>query len=114
MKKILDWLDERTGWRKVKEVILDRHIPKGVGWRYTLGSLTFFFFILQVVTGMLLAMHYSPSPDHAYDSVRYLSNEVPMGGFLRSLHKWGATGMVVTVFLHLLRVFFIGTHEKYS
>jgi ubiquinol-cytochrome c reductase cytochrome b subunit len=111
MKKILDWLDERTGWRKVKEVILDRHIPKGVGWRYTLGSLTFFFFILQVVTGMLLAMHYSPSPDHAYDSVRYLSNEVPMGGFLRSLHKWGATGMVVTVFLHLLRVFFMGAYK---
>ncbi len=44
MKKILDWLDERTGWRKIKEVILDRHIPKGVDWRYTLGSVTLFLF----------------------------------------------------------------------
>jgi len=111
MKTILDWLDERTGWRKVKEVILDRHIPKGVDWRYTLGSVTLFFFLLQVVTGILLAMHYSPSPDHAYDSVKYLSKEVPMGGFLRGLHKWGATGMVVTVFLHLLRVFFMGAYK---
>lgn len=111
MKKILDWLDERTGWRKIKEVIFDRHIPKGVGWRYTLGSITLFFFILQVVTGMLLAMHYSPSPDHAYDSVRYITNEVPMGSFLRSLHKWGATGMVVAAFLHLLRVFMMGAYK---
>ena len=111
MKNLLNWLDERTGWRKIKEVVLDRHIPKGVDWRYTLGSITLFFFILQVVTGILLAMHYSPSPDHAYDSVKYLSSEVPMGGLLRGLHKWGATGMVVSVFLHLLRVFFMGAYK---
>jgi ubiquinol-cytochrome c reductase cytochrome b subunit len=111
MKKILDWLDERTGWKKIKEVIFDRHIPKGVDWRYTLGSITLFFFILQVVTGILLAMHYSPSPDHAYDSVKYISSEVPLGGFLRGLHKWGATGMVVCVFLHMLRVFFMGAYK---
>ncbi|HUO57559.1 MAG TPA: cytochrome b N-terminal domain-containing protein [bacterium] len=111
MKTLLDWLDERTGWRKLKEVILDRHIPKGVDWRYTLGSITLFFFLLQVVTGMLLAMHYSPSPDHAYDSVKYLTDQVPMGRFIRGLHKWGATGMVVSVFLHLLRVFFMGAYK---
>jgi ubiquinol-cytochrome c reductase cytochrome b subunit len=111
MKKILDWLDERTGWKKIKEVIFDRHIPKGVDWRYTLGSVTLFFFILQVATGILLAMHYSPSPDHAYDSVKYLSNEVPLGNFLRGLHKWGATGMVVCAFLHMLRVFMMGAYK---
>ena len=111
MKKILDWLDERTGWKKVKEVILDRHIPKGVNWWYTLGSVTLFLFTIQVVTGILLAMHYSPSPDHAYDSVRYLSSEVPMGKWIRALHKWGATGMVVAVTLHLLRVFFMGAYK---
>jgi ubiquinol-cytochrome c reductase cytochrome b subunit len=82
-----------------------------VDWRYVLGSVTLFFFILQVVTGILLAMHYSPSTDHAYDSVKYLTNEVPMGSLLRGLHKWGATGMVVSVFLHLLRVFFMGAYK---
>jgi len=111
MKKILDWLDERTGWRKVKEVILDRHIPQGVNWWYTLGSITMFLFVVQVVTGILLAMHYSPSPDHAYDSVRYLGEEVPMGQWIRAIHKWGATGMVVAVTLHLLRVFFMGAYK---
>ncbi len=111
MKKILDWLDERTGWRKVKEVLLDRHIPRGVNGWYTLGSVTLFLFSIQVVTGILLAMHYSPSPDHAYDSVRYLSGEVPMGRWIRALHKWGATGMVVAVTLHLLRVFFMGAYK---
>ncbi len=111
MKTILDWLDERVGWRKIKEVIFDRLIPKGVDWRYTLGSITLFFFILQVTTGILLAMHYSPSPDHAYDSVKFISNNVPMGAFLRGLHKWGATGMVVSVFLHMLRVFFMGSYK---
>jgi ubiquinol-cytochrome c reductase cytochrome b subunit len=111
MKKILDWLDERTGWRKVKEVVLDRHVPQGIDWRYTFGSITIFFFVVQVVTGILLAMHYSPSPDHAYDSVKYLSSSVPMGNFLRGLHKWGATGMVVFVSLHLLRVFFMASYK---
>ncbi len=111
MKEILDWLDERTGWKKVKEVIFDRHIPKGVNWWYTLGSVTLFLFVIQVVTGILLAMHYSPSPDHAYDSVRYITNTVPMGKLLRSLHKWGATGMVVAVALHLIRVFFMGAYK---
>ncbi len=111
MKEILDWLDERTGWKKVKEVILDRHIPKGVNWWYTLGSVTLFLFTVQVVTGILLAMHYSPSPDHAYDSVQFLSSDVPMGKWIRAIHKWGATGMVVAVTLHLLRVFFMGAYK---
>jgi ubiquinol-cytochrome c reductase cytochrome b subunit/menaquinol-cytochrome c reductase cytochrome b subunit len=66
VKQILDWLDERTGWRKLKAALLDRKIPKGVNWLYTLGSLLAFLFVLQAVTGILLAMHYSPSPDHAY------------------------------------------------
>ncbi len=111
MKEILDWLDERTGWKKIKEVILDRHIPKGVNWWYTLGSVTLFLFVIQAVTGILLAMHYSPSTDHAYDSVRYLSNEIPMGRWIRAIHKWGATGMVVAVTLHLIRVFFMGAYK---
>ncbi len=65
-----------------------------------------------MVTGILLAMHYSPSPEHAYDSVKYISSEVPMGKLLsRGLHKWGATGMVVAVFLHLLRVFYMGAYK---
>lgn len=108
---VADWLDERTGWRTLKEVLLDRHIPKGVNWFYTLGSASGFLFMVQAVTGMLLAMYYAPSPDHAYDSVRYITHEVPMGSFLRGLHAWGASAMVVVVVLHMLRVFFMGAYK---
>ena len=111
MKNFLDELDERTGWRKVKETLLDRKIPKGVDWRYTLGSMAGFLFLMQAVTGMLLAMHYSPSQDHAYDSIRFIMDVVPMGAFLRGLHKWGASAMVVVVVLHMIRVYFMAAYK---
>jgi ubiquinol-cytochrome c reductase cytochrome b subunit len=111
VKQILDWLDERTGWRKLKAALLDRKIPKGVNWLYTLGSLLAFLFVLQAVTGILLAMHYSPSPDHAYQSVVYFQNEVFMGRFIRGLHRWGASAMVLVAFLHMLRVYFMAAYK---
>lgn len=103
------WFDERTGWVKVKEVLLDRKIPHVNFW-YVLGSISGFLLVLQAVTGILLAMSYSPSPDHAYDSVRYISS-VPGGEFLRGLHVWGASAMVACVFLHMLRVFFMASYK---
>ena len=110
--RLADWLDDRTGWRTLKATLLDRHIPRGVGWAYTLGSASLTAFLVQAVTGILLAMHYSPSPDHAYDSVKFVTESVPLGGFLRGLHKWGATAMVVLVILHALRVFVMGAYKK--
>jgi len=104
-----NWLDERIGWKKIKEVLLDRKIPR-VTSLHTLGSICLFLFILQVITGIFLAMNYSPSPDHAYDSVRYIS-EIPGGRFLRGLHFWSATAIVIGVFLHMLRVFFMGSYK---
>jgi len=108
--KIAEWLDERTGWKTLKLVLLDRKIPNVNGW-YVLGSICGFLFILQAVTGIFLAMNYSPSPDHAYDSVNYISSEIPGGAFLRGLHAWGASAMVIAVFLHMLRVFFMGSYK---
>ena len=111
MSRLLDWLDERTGWRKVKAALLDRKIPKGVNWAYTLGSLLAFLFVVQAVTGILLAMHYSPSPDHAYQSIVYLQHHVFLGRFIRGLHRWGASAMVLVAFLHLLRVYFMAAYK---
>ena len=105
-----DWLDERTGWKTLKKTLLDRNIPK-INWWYTLGSITAFLFIMQGVTGIFLAMNYSASPDHAYDSVNYITREVPAGAFLRGLHAWGASAMVASVLLHMLRVFFMGSYK---
>lgn len=111
MRLLADWLDERIKSREIKKALLDRKIPKGVGWLYTLGSISFFLLIAQIITGILLAMNYSPSPDHAHASVRYIMEQVPMGPFLRGFHKWGASFMVAATTLHMLRVYFMGSYK---
>lgn len=111
IEALLNWLDETTGWRTLKVNLLDRKIPKGVNWANTLGSLLLFCFGIQAITGMLLAMHYAPSPDHAYQSIQFLGTQIPMGAFLRGLHHWCASAMVVLAVLHLLRVFFQAAYK---
>jgi len=108
--KFADWLDERVGWRQVWEAIFLRKIPK-VNWFYTLGSATLFLAINQAVTGILLTIYYVPTPDHAYDSVQYITTQVAMGWLIRGLHHWGASAMVVIVVLHMLRVIFYGAYK---
>ena len=109
--RIVDWIDERTSIRSSLGYLLDRKIPKGVNWWYTFGSATLFLFVLQAVTGTFLAMYYSPSPDHAFDSVEYINNEVVFGRVVRGIHHWGASAMVALVFLHMLRVLVMGAYK---
>ena len=108
--KIGSWLDERTGWRQVWETLFLRKLPK-VNWLYTLGSASLFVALNQGVTGILLTIYYVPTPDHAYDSVQYITTQVPMGWLIRGLHHWGASAMVVLVVLHMLRVIFYGAYK---
>jgi len=103
-KKVYAWLDERIGLQDLYKGILDRPEPKGNWWN-TLGSASLFLFVLQGVTGIFLTAYYTPSPDHAYDSITYIMNSVAFGWLIRGIHHWGATLMVVVVFIHLLRVF---------
>lgn len=105
-----NWLDERFGWRSVWTAIFLRKIPH-VNWFYTLGSATLFIATLQIVTGILLTIYYVPTPDHAYDSVIYITTQLPAGWFIRGLHHWGASAMVVLTALHMLRVFFYGAYK---
>ena len=115
MSRIEEWLDERLDIKSIRAALLDRAMPrdlaKPIGWLYTLGSATLFLFILQAITGMFLAMNYAPSPDHAYDSIQFINNEVFFGWLLRGIHKWGASAMVVMVVLHMLRVFFLAAYR---
>ena len=108
--KIGDWLDERFSWREVWEAIFMRKVPH-VNWFYTLGSATLFVAIMQGVTGILLTLYYVPTPDHAYDSVVYITTQLPFGWLIRGLHHWGASAMVVLTVLHLLRVFYFGAYK---
>ncbi len=109
-KRMFPWLDERLGISGIYKTIFDRMVPK-VNWWFTLGSATLFLFALQVVTGIMLSVYYVPSPDKAYDSIQYIMNGVAFGWLIRGIHHWGATLMVITVFLHMLRVFFYAAYK---
>ncbi len=108
---LVGWVDERTGATPFLTGMLLRKVPKGTNWFYTLGSATMFAFIMQAVTGVFLAMYYTPSPVEAYASITHLTNDVFMGEFVRSLHKWGASVMIILIFLHMGRVFFFGAYK---
>jgi quinol-cytochrome oxidoreductase complex cytochrome b subunit len=105
------WLDERLDLRGAKRDLLDREVPARLTWWHTLGSATFTVFLVQVITGTTLATYYSPSPDHAYDSVRYIADHVASGALLRGIHHWGASAMVVLVVAHMIRVFAVGAYK---
>ena len=108
--RILTWLDERLGLKSIYDVVLDRKIPK-VNWAFTLGSATLFLVVTQGVTGILLSAYYVPHPEQAYDSIQYIMNDVTFGWLIRGIHHWGATLMVVFVFLHMLRTFFYAAYK---
>src|ERR671921_1319237 len=107
----IDWIDERTSLSGALRWTLFRKVPKGTNWFYTLGSATMFAFLSQAVTGVFLAMYYNPSPTRAYESTRHITNEVFLGEFVRGMHKWGSTVMVILIFLHMARVFFFGAYK---
>lgn len=109
--RIGDWLDRRLNIRAVKRTLLDEPIPGGASWIFVFGSATLFLFILQAVTGMFLTIYYAPTPDHAYDSVKFIETQVTFGGFIRGLHHWGASAIVIAVGLHLLQVFLYGAYK---
>lgn len=105
------WLEERLELNKYTDWFLYRKVPRGVGWAYTLGSATGITFLLLLFTGAFLIMNYSPSPDHAYDSIQYIMNEVPFGAIIRSIHFWSASIMVVLIGLHGMRIFFMAAYR---
>jgi len=109
--RIYEWLDSRLKLKSLENTLLDEPIPGGASWIYVFGSATLFIFILQAITGMFLAVYYAPTPDHAYDSVQFIENQVTFGWFVRGLHHWGASGMVIAVGLHILQVFLYGAFK---
>ena len=106
-----DWVDERTSLSGGVRWMLFRKVPKGTNWFYTLGSATMFAFVSQAITGVFLAMYYVPSPTQAYESARHITNDVFLGEFVRGMHKWGSTVMVILIFLHMGRTFFFGAYK---
>lgn len=108
---LVGWVDERTGASPFLTGLLFRKVPKGTNWFYTLGSATLFAFVSQAITGVFLAMFYVPSPTEAYDSISHITDDVFLGQFVRGMHLWGATVMVIVIFLHMGRTFFFGAYK---
>ena len=107
-----DWLDSRTGFRAAAKHLLDEPLPRGVGWWFVTGSIVLFLLSVQLLTGIVLAIYYSPSPDHAYDSVRFIMERVTLGRVLRGLHFFGASFIVIAAIVHMSRVVLFGSYKK--
>jgi quinol-cytochrome oxidoreductase complex cytochrome b subunit len=109
---IFEYLNEKLGFTSRHRRVLDRPVPAGMSYLNCFGGIAFTLFIILVLTGFLLAGQYTPTETEAYRSVQRLHREVPLGGVLRAVHYWAANLMVVTVLLHMLRVFITGSYKN--
>src|SRR3712207_3580346 len=107
----LDWLEERSGLVGGMKYFLFRKVPHDISWAQTLGSATLTAFIVQAVTGVILAMYYKPHPDTAYESIQYITNDVTLGWLVRGMHRWGASVFIILMFFHMARVFLMGAYK---
>ncbi|MET3575149.1 menaquinol-cytochrome c reductase cytochrome b subunit [Bhargavaea ullalensis] len=119
LNRIYDWVDERLDITPIWRDIADHEVPEHVNpahhfsaFIYCFGGLTFFVTVIQILSGMFLTMYYTPDIENAWRSVYYLQNEVAFGEIVRGMHHWGASLVIVMMFLHTLRVFFTGSYKK--
>ena len=109
---VTDWLHSRTGYRTARHHLLEEPIPSGAGWWFTTGSIVLFLLTIQLVTGVVLAMYYVPSPADAYDSVRFIGERLAFGHVLRGLHHFGASFIVIASVVHMLRVVVYASYKR--
>jgi len=107
----IDWLEERSGLVGGLKYFLFRKVPSDSNWMHTLGSATLTAFLVQALTGVILAMYYQPDPDHAYKSIQHITNDLTLGWLVRGMHKWGASVFIILLFFHMARVFLFGAYK---
>ncbi len=107
----LDWLEERSGLVGGVKYFLFRKVPGDVNWFQTLGSATLTAFLVQALTGAILAMYYKPDPREAYASIQNITNDLWGGWLVRGMHRWGASVFIILLFLHMGRVFLFGAYK---
>lgn len=110
--KLLEYLNKRMGFTNRHRRIMDKPVPGWINYFYCFGGIAFTLFILQLLTGLLLSVHYTPSEAEAYRSIQRLHQVVPLGRLLRATHHWAANLMVVMVLFHMLRVFITGSYKN--
>ncbi len=114
MSRVADWWYERVpisgaDLRELTNEPVPNHMKK---WWFCLGGTPAYLFVVQIITGIMLALYYQPASATAYESVRFITEEVPFGWYFRSLHKWAATLMIAAVVLHQMRVYFTGAYRR--
>lgn len=109
---VYDWLDERLGLKAVSSFLSKKTVPiHGQTYWYYWGGITLTFFIIQIITGILLLIYYRPGPE-AYESVRKITYEYEFGWLIRSVHHWAANLMVLSVFVHMFSAFFMRAYRR--
>ena len=107
----INWIEERSGLVSATKWFLFRKVPRDVSWAQTLGSATLTAFLVQLATGVILAMYYRPDPATAYASIQHITNDLTWGWLVRGMHRWGASVFIILMFLHLGRVFLFGAYR---
>ena len=112
MAKLMEWVDERFPATKVwEEHVSKYYTPKNFNFWYYFGSLLMLVMVLQIVTGIVLTMHYKPDADLAFASVEYIMRDVPAGWFIRYLHSVGASMLFLAIYLHMFRAMLYGSYK---
>jgi ubiquinol-cytochrome c reductase cytochrome b subunit len=109
--RLVTWLDQRTGVDSLLHETLDEPIPGGASWAYIFGSGLLFLFVSQVITGVFLALYYVPSADHAHTTVAYIVKVVASGSFVRSIHAYGSSGIIILLLLHIGQTILYGSYK---
>lgn len=110
---VVAWINKRLGTEELMEDQFNRIVPiHATNYIYCFGGIAFILFLILLVSGIFLAVYYEPTPGTAYQSVVNISTTVQFGWWLRSIHKWAASGMVLLVFVHMLRVFFTSAYKR--
>jgi ubiquinol-cytochrome c reductase cytochrome b subunit len=112
MQKVGDWFDLRLQLATPIRETAEHQVPRETAsWFYVFGSAALTVFMLQVVTGILLALIYVPSAGEAWNSLQTLNHSVSLGWFIRALHGWGSNFMVAIVLIHMVQVFLFGAYK---
>src|SRR5213592_2817806 len=111
--RVFNWFDRRAGINSLLHEALDEPIPGGARLAYVFGSGLLFLFLSQIITGVFLALYYVPSADHAHTTIAYIVNEVSSGSFIRSLHVYGSSAMIIVLLLHIGQTMLFGSYKKY-
>ncbi len=111
--RLMDAIDKRFQIKEdFREKLLDHPVPARLNVSFCFGGITFLLYILLLVTGVTMLFYYTPTVDHAFTTVEFMTFDLAGGNLVRSVHHWAANIMIVTVFIHMVRVYVYGAYKK--